>query len=191
MQVSLPMLNFYSGCLVKSPNRRCRHIIATRHWGHADMRKISLDTTVALAQVVSAFIMVITLLYAVTEWKRTVNYTTQDLEYNLYGRLLEMDLLLAESGDLADIFLRAGTDPQSLTAPERARFLAYENIFYNTWNALYDARASELIGERQFALWEKSFITASARRPKFGWTENLHNYTPPFIEYMESHADWK
>ena len=42
------------------------------------MRKISLDTTVALAQVVSAFIMVITLLYAVTEWKRTVNYTTQD-----------------------------------------------------------------------------------------------------------------
>ena len=96
------------------------------------MRRLSLATAVALAQVVSALIMVITLLYAVTQWNRTIAYTDQELENYLGQRLLEMDRLLAESVDLADIVLRAGIDPKSLTPTERARFLAYENIFYNT-----------------------------------------------------------
>ena len=96
------------------------------------MRRLSLESAVSLAQVVSAFVMVFTLLYAVSEWKRTVDYTTQDLENYLGQRFLEMDLLLAESDKLADIVLRAGSDPKNLTPPERARFLAYENIFYNT-----------------------------------------------------------
>jgi hypothetical protein len=155
------------------------------------MQRLSLPTAVSLAQVVSALIMVVTLLYAVSEWRRNVDYTTQDLEYNLYGRLLEMDLLLAESGDLAEIVLRAANGPQNLTPAERARFLAYENIFYNTWNALYDARESGLMGPRQFGLWEESFITAAARRPKFGWTDNHHNYTPPFMEYIDSRVKWR
>ena len=155
------------------------------------MRRLSLETAVSLAQLVSAFIMVFTLLYAVSEWKRTVDYTSQDLENNLGARLLEMDLLLAESEDLADIVLRAGSDPQSLTPPQRARFLAYENIFYNTWNALYDARESGLIGARQFGLWEEFFTAEAARRPKFGWTDNLGDYTPLFIQYLESRVDWQ
>ena len=163
----------------RSPDFHGTRIMTTPILGVLNMRRLSLETAVALPQIVSALIMVVTLLYAVTQWARTVSYTTQELEYNLYGRLHEMDLLLAESGDLADIVLRAGSDPQSLTSPERARFLAYENNFYNTWNALYGARESGLIGARQFGLWEEFFITASARRPKFGWTDNLHNYTPP------------
>jgi hypothetical protein len=61
------------------------------------MRRLSLETAVSLAQLVSAFVLVFTLLYAVSEWKRTVDYTTQDLEYNLYGRLLEMDLVLTRA----------------------------------------------------------------------------------------------
>lgn len=155
------------------------------------MRRLSLDTAVAMAQVVSALIMVITLLYAVTQWNRTVAYTTQDLENYLGQRFLEMDLLLAQSEDLAYIVLRARKDPQGLAPPERARFLAYENIFYNTWNALYDARESGLIGAGQFGLWEEFFTAAAARRPKFGWTENLGDYTPPFIQYVDSRVDWK
>jgi hypothetical protein len=113
------------------------------------MRRLSLPTAVALAQVVSAFVMVFTLLYAVSEWwVRTCAVTNTELEWILYGRLLEMDVLLAESEDLADIVLRAGSDPVSLTPPERARYLAYEHIFYDSWNAAYDARQSGLIGAK-------------------------------------------
>ena len=155
------------------------------------MRRLSLESAVSLAQVVSAFVMVFTLLYAVSEWKRTVDYTTQDLENYLGQRFLEMDLLLAESDKLADIVLRTGSGPKNLTPPERARFLAYENIFYNTWNALYDARESGLIGPRQFGLWEEFFTAEAARRPKFGWTDNIHQYTPPFIEYLNSRVKWQ
>ena len=63
------------------------------------MRRLSLETAVSLAQVVSAFVMVFTLLYAVSEWVRIHDTTSQDLEYSLYDRLLQMDLLLAESVD--------------------------------------------------------------------------------------------
>lgn len=155
------------------------------------MRRLSLDTAVALAQVVSALIMVITLLYAVTQWNRTVAYTDQDLENYLGQRMLELDRLLAENEDLAEIVLRASSDAQTLTPPERARFLAFENIFYNTWNALYDARESGLIGDTQFGLWEEFFTTRAALRPKFGWTENQRDYTPLFIQYIDSRVDWK
>jgi hypothetical protein len=155
------------------------------------MRRLSLETAVSLAQVVSAFVMVFTLLYAVSEWVRIHDTTSQDLEYSLYDRLLQLDLLLADSDKLADIVLRAGSDPQSLTPPERSRFLAYENVFYNTWNALYDAREAGLIGASQYRLWEESFITETAHRPKFGWTENLRHYTPLFIQYIESRGNWQ
>jgi hypothetical protein len=155
------------------------------------MRRISLETGVALAQLVSAFVMIFTLLYAVSEWMRVRDTTAQDLEYTLYQRLHEMDLLLAESGDLAEMILRAGSDPDSLTAPERARVLAYENAFYNIWNACFDAYNLGLITEGQYALWDKTFIANAVLRPKIGWTGNLRNYNPPFIEHIDSHVDWQ
>jgi hypothetical protein len=49
--------------------------------------------------------VVFTLLYAVSEWKRTRALTSTDLEVMLYGRILERDLLIAESGELADLVL--------------------------------------------------------------------------------------
>ena len=155
------------------------------------MRKLSLENAVSLSQVVSAFVLVFTLLYAVSEWVRTRATTNTELEWILYERMLEMDVLVAESEELADIVLRAGSDPRSLTPSERARYLAYEDIFYNTWNAAYDAWESGLIGTRQYELWERFFTADAARRPKFAWTENLRYFNPPFIQYVESRVDWQ
>ena len=155
------------------------------------MQRLSLPTAVSLAQVVSAFVMVFTLLYAVSEWVRIQDTTSQDLQYSLYDRLNEMDLLLAESDQLADIVLRARSDPQSLAPAERIRYLAYENIFYNAWNSAYDAWTNGLIGAKEYELWERWFTADAARRPKFAWTDNLRSFNPHFIQYVESRVDWE
>jgi hypothetical protein len=92
--------------------------------------------------------------YAVSELKRARALSSTDLETMLYGRMLEMDRLVAENDDLADIVLRATSDPQSLDTRERTRYLAFEHIFYDSWEAALEASQSGMIDSEQFADWE-------------------------------------
>lgn len=86
-----------------------------------------------------------------------------------------MDRLVAEAGGLAEILVRVDDDPATLTAGERARYLAYERIFYNSWEAAREAWQSGLMDAHQFEAWDGWFAQEAARRPHIGWTENKFN----------------
>jgi hypothetical protein len=89
---------------------------------------------VSVAEIISAFAVVLTLLYGVSQLKRSRALTSTNVESVLYERMTDMDRLVAEGGGLAEIPARTADDAATLTPGERARYLAYERIFYNSWN---------------------------------------------------------
>lgn len=154
------------------------------------MRRGSLQTAVATAEIISALAVVFTLLYAVSELKRSRALTSTSIESVLYERMTEMDRLVAEASGLAEILVRAGDDATSLTPGERARYLAYERIFYNSWEMAREASKTRLMDRAQFAAWEGWFTRDAARRPHGGWTDNKFNHNEDFITYVDGRVRW-
>ena len=154
------------------------------------MRRSTLRIAVSVAEIISAFAVVLTLVYAVSELKRSRALTSTSIETVLYQRMLEMDRLVAEGDGLADILVRVNQDPETLTASERVRYLAYEHIFYDGWEAAREAWQSGLMDQTQFDAWDKWFAGEAARRPQMGWTENTRNHDAEFITYIEERVTW-
>lgn len=155
------------------------------------MRASRLRTAVSIAEIVSALAVVATLLYAVSELRRSQALASTDIETVLYERMLEMDRLVVENDDFAQILVRAREDPERLTPGDSARFLAYEHIFYDAWEAAVAARAADLVSEAAFESWDGWFAADASRRPRLGWTGNRRYYEAEFIEYVEGRARWE
>jgi hypothetical protein len=155
------------------------------------MRAGKLRTAVSMAEIISALAVVVTLVYAVSELKRSRALTSTNIETVLYDRMLEMDRLLVEADGFADVVVRAREDPESLTSSERTRYLAYEHIFFDAWEAAVQARRSGLMSEAMFESWDDFFAADAARRPSLAWTGNLRFYDQEFIEYVEGRVTWE
>ena len=154
------------------------------------MRVGKLRTAVSIAEIISALAVGVTLVYAVSELKRSRALTSTNIETVLYDRMLEMDRLLVEADGFADILVLARKDPERLTSGELARYLAYEHIFFDAWEAAVQARKDGLMSEEMFESWDHFFAADASRRPKLAWTGNLRFYDGEFIEYVEGRVTW-
>jgi hypothetical protein len=133
------------------------------------MRSSRVQTAVSVAEIISAFAVVLTLLYGVSQLKRSRALTSTNVESVLYERMTDMDRLVAEGGGLAEIPARTADDAATLTPGERARYLAYERIFYNSWELAREASKSGLMDRAQFAAWDRWFAREATRRPHVGF----------------------
>ena len=154
------------------------------------MRDSRLSTAVSIAEIISALAVIATLVYAVGELKRSQILVSSDIETVLYDRMLEMDRLTIEADGMAGILNRAYENPESLDPVELARYLAYEHIFYDAWEAAVEARKGNLISDESFTSWDAFFAADAARRKRPAWTGNLHNYDGEFTDYVESRVSW-
>lgn len=155
------------------------------------MRVGKLRTAVSIAEIISALAVVVTLVYAVGELKRTRALTSTNIETVLYDRMLEMDRLVVEANGFADILVRANEDPETLTSSARARYLAYEHIFFDAWETAVQARDNNLMSDESFDSWDRFFAADASRRPKLAWTGNLRFYNAEFIAYVEGRVTWE
>lgn len=151
----------------------------------ATQRKIDLQTVVGLAEIVTAVAVVVSLLYAASEFRRSRTLTSTDVETILYERMLEMDRLLIENADLAGLHAKLAEQPESLTLAERERFLAYEHIFYDSWELAWTAHEDEVLNEEAWADWNGWFVVAAGRRHPLGWTGNRQNHGEAFARFVD------
>lgn len=149
------------------------------------MRRVGLQTAVALAEIVTALAVVASLLYAASEFRRSQALTSTDVEHLLYDRMLEMDRLLIENRDLAEIQVTAAGKPGDLTPSDRARYLAYEHIFYDSWELAWTAHQDGVISETAWRDWAGWFTGEARRRPSVGWKGNRKNLSEDFVRYVE------
>jgi hypothetical protein len=151
------------------------------------MRRISLQTVVSLAEIITALAVVVSLVYAANEFRRSRNLTSTDVQTIVYDRMLEMDRILIENKDIADILIRVTNNPEGLTAADTARFLAYEHIFYDSWELAWTAYNEGILKEGAWKSWNTWFVAEARLRPPLGWIGNRKNAGNDFIQYVEDH----
>lgn len=150
------------------------------------MRRINLQTAVSLAEIISALAVVATLLYAANEFRRSRTLTSTDVQTILYDRMLEMDRLLIETDGMAAILVRASEAAERLTSEDSTRFLAFEHVFYDSWELAWIAYNDGVLEDRAWEDWNGWFREEASRRPSAGWMGNQPNYGPEFIQFVES-----
>jgi len=149
------------------------------------MEKGSLRTVVSVAEIISALAVVLSLLYAGYEFRRSQTLKSADVMKVLYDRVALLEQMMVENPDLAEatVKLRNG---RGVSAPDTLRFLSYEHIFYDTWELGFDSYETGIIEKEHWESWSDWFTREAGRRPLLGWEGNKRHFTDQrFVQKVE------
>lgn len=141
------------------------------------MNERRLQAYASLAEVVSALAIIISLLYAGYEFRRSNTMSSREADVLLYERVREANRLMIETPGLAEILVEAQTAPEDLSAAERVRFLAFQHSFFDSWELGWNQHDDGILDETTWREWDDWFVQEARRRPSFAWTDNEHNFT--------------
>jgi hypothetical protein len=150
------------------------------------MKKPKLDTVVSIAEIISSLAIVVSLFYIATEFQRSNTLTNRDVENIIYDRMLKMDQLVIENADLAKLVLKASNNPERLEPDERMRYLAFEHIFYDTWESAWYYHKEGTLDEQNWNSWNSWFISETKNKPLLSWEGNRKNADDEFLKYIDS-----
>ncbi len=150
------------------------------------MKKSKLDIFVSIAEIISSLAIVVSLFYIANEFQRSNTLTNRDVENIIYDRMLEMDRLIIENADLAKLVLKASNNPRTLESDEELRYLAFEHIFYDTWESAWYYHNEGTLEEQNWKSWNSWFISETKNKPLLSWEGNRKNLDGKFLEYVDN-----
>lgn len=150
------------------------------------MKKLNLDKFASIAEIVSSIAIIISLIYVAYEFNRSKTLTNRDVENILYERMYKMDQLLIENEDLANLVLKASVSTDELTPAEKMRYLAFEHIFYDSWESAWYYYSEEILEKPNWDSWNSWFISETKNKPILSWEGNRKNYSGKFLEFVNN-----
>ncbi len=150
------------------------------------MKGSKLNITVSVAEIVSSLAIVISLFYAVNEFKRSNTLTNRDVENIIYSRMLEMDRLIIENADLSELIMRASVNAEKLTPNEQLRYLAFEHIFFDSWESAWYYHREGTLEKTNWESWNSWFTSETKNKPFLSWKGNRKNYSGEFLKYVDT-----
>lgn len=145
------------------------------------MKKRNLQTLVSLAQILSSVAVLVSIFFLITEYKRSTVLNEKNVEDNVYNRVMEYNRLVIENPDLAQIITEANANPDSLSAPDRLRYLAYQHIFFDSWETLWVGYRNGLVEEATWKSWNAWFINRTKQMPPLALEGNIDNLSAEFL----------
>lgn len=149
------------------------------------MKRPRLQVVVSVVEIISSLAVVASLVYVGYEFRRSKTLSSHDVENFVYQRMLEMDRLLVENPEFGEVVVKASSAPGSLSPAERARYLAYEHILYDSWESAWTYHRSGVLEESSWRGWNTWFTAEARRRPRLGWVGNRKNFEGGFLEYVD------
>ena len=150
------------------------------------MKKEKLQTLVSIAQIVSSLAVIVSIILLITEYSRSGVLNERQIENEVYDRMMELDRLVIENADFAAIKIRAYAYPDSLTPVERDRYLAYEHIFYDSWETLWVGYQNGLVEKGTWDDWNEWFLREASKKPPLALLGNETNFSKEFIRYLKT-----
>jgi len=150
------------------------------------MKRPSLERMSHMSQVFSSIAIMISLIYAGYEYNRANTLTNRDVEDALFQRISEMEQLLIENPDMALIVLKADDSPEQLLPEERLRYLAYDHIFYDTWESAWNYYQQGILEEANWESWNHWFQMEFLKRPPLSWEGNREHYEGSFLQHVDT-----
>ena len=140
----------------------------------------------AVAEIVSAVAIVISLVYVGYEFRRTQTLSSNDVDKILFERVQEMNGMLIQVPDLANLVLLAQNRSSEIKDADRIRYLAYQHMFFDSWEVSWLYHEDGILDDRSWQEWNEWFASEARARPLFGWVENRRHF--PGAEFMD-HVD--
>ena len=150
-------------------------------------RKFQLNTFVSIANIVSSLALIISIVILINEYKRSDLINEKTIENLIYSRMMELDRLLIENPDMSEIVLEAQSKPDSMSASDKLRYLAYEHIFYDSWETLWVGFQNKVVSEETWNDWNNWFLREYKKKPPLSLEGNLENFTPDFLDHIRKY----
>jgi hypothetical protein len=150
------------------------------------MTERRLGNWVAIAEIISAAALVISLIYVGLEIRRTTLESDADIQAELLSYTHQRRYLVIESADLSSILARGYADPTQLSPDEVLRFEGYIELLYVAWERAYMTREAGIFSEELFGDWNTWFTSVAERDPAFVWpmVRDSQGWHPPFVEHV-------
>jgi hypothetical protein len=155
------------------------------------MKKPSLQRFVGITQILSSLAVIISIFLLITEYRRSGVLNEKEVENLVYSRIMELDRLLIENAEFAELLNKAYTTPDSLNETEKMRYLAYEHIFFDSWETLYVGFQDGLVEKNTWIDWNLWFSREAARKPDLAIRGNENNYSPDFLQFIRKQIKTK
>ena len=151
------------------------------------MTKRRISTWVAIAEIISAIAVVISLIYVGLEIRRSSLESDADIQAELLSYTVQRRYLVIENGDLASILARGYADPATLAPDEALRFQSYIELFYVAWERAYNAQAAVVFSPDLFPGWNTWFVSVAERDPDFIWpmVRDSQGWSATFIDHVD------
>jgi hypothetical protein len=141
------------------------------------MKTERVQTWAAVAEIVSAIAIVISLLYVGYEFRRAGTLSSNEVDTLLFERVREMNAMLIQEPDLASLVLLARDGPAEMSEADQLRYVAYQHIFFDSWEVAWLYHEDRVLDDVTWKEWDDWFVAEARRRPAWGWTENRHHFT--------------
>jgi hypothetical protein len=145
-----------------------------------------LGNWVAIAEIISAAAVVISLIYVGLEIRRTTLESDADIQAELLSYTHQRRYLVIESADLSSILAKGYADPTQLSPDETLRFQGYIELLYAAWERAYMTREAGIFSEDLFGEWNNWFTSVAKRDPDFVWpmVRDSQGWHRPFVNHV-------
>ena len=151
------------------------------------MPERKLGDWVAIAEIISAAAVVISLIYVGLEIRRTTLESDADVQAELLSYTHQRRNLVIESGDLASLLVQGYADPSQLSPDQALRFQNYNEVLYVAWERAYMTNAAGVFSDELFDAWNVWFVSIAESNPEFVWpaVRDSQGWNAPFVEHVD------
>ena len=151
------------------------------------MPERKLSSWVAIAEIVSAAAVVISLIYVGLEIRRSTLESDADIQAELLSYTHQRRNLVIESGDLASLLTKGYSNRSQLSPDEALRFQNYNELLFVAWERAYMTNTAGVFSDELFDPWNDWFISIAESNPEFVWpmVRDSQRWNPPFVEHVD------
>lgn len=147
----------------------------------------SLQKWTAIAEIVSAAVVVVSLIYVGYEIRQSSLESDADVQAELLSYSRDRRVLVIENADLARILIEGYADQTALTPEEKLRFNNYVELHYVAWERAFLARDNGVLSDENWIAWDRWFAATASQDPDFVWERVRHNLKfDPFLRHVDS-----
>ena len=128
------------------------------------MNEKRLQTYASIAEVVSAFAVIVSLLYVGYEVRRTSTMSSREADAVLYERLRDANELLIETPHLAELLAGTQTAPEELSAADHLRLMAFDENFFQSWELGWYYHEDGILTDASWREWDNCRDEVQLRR---------------------------
>ncbi len=145
-----------------------------------------LNAWVAIAEIISAVAVVISLIYVGFEIRSSTRESEADIQAELLSYTARRRYVVIESSDLSSLLARGYADPTQLSPDETLRFQSYIELLYVAWERAYMTRAAGVLSDELFDEWNDWFISVAEQTPAFVWpmVRDSQAWLPDFVQHV-------